>query len=76
MTLGPVTKLDKRNKTSKKFDDDLMLENCDVIVIFPIYGQFGAIWKPVSTRIACKTYIFINSNFFILQKLKAELKNL
>ena len=35
---GLVTKLDKRNKTtSKKFDDDVMSENCEVIVIFPIY---------------------------------------
>ena len=43
MKLGPVTKLNKRNKTmSKKFDDDVMSENCDVIVIFPIYGQFGS----------------------------------
>ena len=24
-----------------------MSENCDVIVIFPIYGQFGAIQKSV-----------------------------
>ena len=33
--LVPVTKLDKRNKTRpKKFDDDVMSENCDVIVIF------------------------------------------
>ena len=39
-----------------------MSENCDVIAIFPIYGQFGAIWKPDSGRIVCKTYIFINSN--------------
>ena len=39
MKLGPVTKLDKRNKTtSKSFDDDVMSANCDVIVIFPIYG--------------------------------------
>ena len=37
-----------------------MQENCDDIVIFPIYGQFGAIRKPD----------------FILQKLKAELKTL
>ena len=38
MKLGPVTKLDKRNKTtSKKFDDDVISENCDVIAIFPIY---------------------------------------
>ena len=44
MKLGPVTKRDKRNKTtSKKFDNDLMMENCDVIDIFPIYSQFGTI---------------------------------
>ena len=44
-----VTKLDKRNKTtSKKIDDDIMSGNCDVIVIFPVYGQFGAIRKPDS----------------------------
>ena len=52
MKLGPVTKL----------DDDLMSENCDVIAIFPIYGQFGAIRKLHSGRITYKTYIFINSN--------------
>ena len=63
MKLGPATKLDKSNKTtSKKFDDDVMWENCDAIAIFPIYGQFGEIWKPDYGRIVCKTYIFINSN--------------
>ena len=62
MKLGPVTKLDKRNKTtSKKSDDNVMSENCEVIVIYLIYGQFGAIQKPDSGRIICKTYIFINS---------------
>ena len=72
MKLGPVTKLDKRNKkTSKKFDNDVMSVKCDVIVIFPIYGQFGAIHEPDSGRIVCKTYIFINSKL-----LKTELKNL
>ena len=42
-----------------------MSENFDVIVIFPIYGQFqfGAIRKPESGRIVWKTFIFINSNF-------------
>ena len=39
-----------------------MSANCDVIVIFPIYGQFGAITKPDYGRIVCKTYIFTNSN--------------
>ena len=35
MKLGPVTKLDKRNKTTtKKINDHVMLANCEVIVIF------------------------------------------
>ena len=34
-----------------------MWENCDVIVIFPIKGQFKAIWKPGSKCIVGKTYI-------------------
>ena len=63
MKLGPVTKLYKKNKTtSKNFDDDVMSENCDVIVIFSIYGQFGAIWKQDSGRRVSKTYVFIDSN--------------
>ena len=63
MKRGPVTKIDKKNKaTSKKFDDDVMSANCNVIVIFRIYDQFGAIRKPDSGRIVCKTYIFVNSN--------------
>ena len=37
MKLGSETKLKKKNKTtSKKIDDDVMSENCDVIVISPI----------------------------------------
>ena len=71
---GPVTKLDKRNKiTLKKIDDDVTSANCDVIVIFAIYGQFGEIRKLDSRRIVCTTYIFNNSN---VSKLKTELKNL
>ena len=63
MKTGPVTKLDKRNKTtSKKSDDEVISENCGVIAIFPIYGQFGAIRKPDSGCIVCKTYIFIKSD--------------
>ena len=43
MKLEPVTKLDKRNSsTSKKFDVDVVSENCDVIVKFLIFDQFGA----------------------------------
>ena len=64
MKLGPETKLDKRNKTElRKFDDDVMLLNYNVAVIFPIYSQSGAIHKLDSGPIVCKKYIFINSNF-------------
>ena len=51
MKLGPVTKLHKRS-----------LENCDVIVAFPMYGQFEAIQKPNFGCMVCKAYIFSNSN--------------
>ena len=61
MNLGPVTKFDKRNtSTSKNIDDNVMSTNCDVIVFFPIYGQFWTIRKPDSGRMVYETYIFIN----------------
>ena len=63
MKCGRVTKLDKTNKTtSKKFDDDVMSKNCDIIVILPIYDQFGAIWNLDSRCIVCKT-VSLNSHF-------------
>ena len=71
MKLSPVPKIDKRNKTtSKKSDAGVISENCDVIAIFPIYNQLGAIRKPDSGRIVCKIYIFINSNFLSYKKWK------
>ena len=61
MKLRPVTKINKRNKTvSKRID--FILGNCDIIVIFPIYSQFGAIQEPDSGSAVDKTYVFINSN--------------
>ena len=56
MKLGPVTKLDKRNKTtSKKFYDEVISENCGhIVAIFPINSHFGAMRKPDSGRIVCK----------------------
>ena len=48
MKLGPVTKLDRRNKkTSKKIDDDVMSKDCDVIAIF----QFTANLEQSESRI-------------------------
>ena len=63
--LGPVTKIDKRNKMSKKLDDDVISENFDAITIFPIYGQFRGIQKPDSGCIVCKNYMFIKSNLYL-----------
>ena len=46
-----------------------MSVNCDFIINFSIYGQFGAIRKMDSGRIVCKTYIFINSNLLSYKNL-------
>ena len=63
MKLGPVTKIDKRNKTtSKKFVVDVMSDNYDVNVICRIFGQFGAIRRPDSRQKVCKRYVFSNRN--------------
>ena len=44
MKLLLVTQIDKGNKTiSKTFDDEVMSTNWDVIITFPINGQFGDI---------------------------------
>ena len=51
-----MTKIDKKKETtSKNFDDDPMSGNCDNIVIFPIYGQFGSIRKSESD-------VFVSNN--------------
>ena len=56
MELGPVIKVDKKNTTtSKTFDDDVMSANCDVIVVFPIYGHFAAIRTPHAGCMVYKT---------------------
>ena len=46
-----------------------MSKNSDVIIIFPIYGQFGTIRTPDSGRIVCKIYGFINSNLLSYKSL-------
>ena len=52
---GSLTKHDKRNTAaSKKLMMTSCQQICDVIVIFFIYGQFGAIWKLDSGCMVCK----------------------
>ena len=51
MKLEPVTRIDKRNMvTSKKFDDEVMSANPDVIVFY----QFMANLQPSAT--GCRTH--------------------
>ena len=49
----------------KQIDHNIMSKNCDIIVIFPIYSQFGAIQKPASRHIVCKTYISLTVTFYL-----------
>ena len=60
MKLEPVTKLKNKIGNVKTIDDDFMLENSGVVVIFPIYGQFGTIWKLDFRHMVCKVHLFIN----------------
>ena len=59
---------------NKHDDDDIISENCDVIAIFSIYGQFGAIRKPDPGCRVCKTYIFINKNLLSYKNWKQSKK--
>ena len=58
--------LDKKNKTmSKKNDDDVMPEDCDLIVIFRIFSQFRAAWRSDSGNRVCKSQVSVIVTFFV-----------
>ena len=46
----------------------------EVIVIFPIYGQFVAIWKPGFARKVFNIHILINSNILSFKSWKQDFK--
>ena len=63
---------------SRKADNNVLSTKCDII-IFPIYGQFGATWKRTSQILdawSVKPIIFHEQWLFILQKLKTDLTSL
>ena len=63
MKLGPVTKTNKRNKTTSKNDNDVISENYDVIVIFFFnFELIGAFQNLDSECRVFKSYVSINSN--------------
>ena len=49
------------NLSCQQIDMSCQLTNWDVVIAFPIYAQLGAILKPDSGRMVCKTYVFISS---------------
>ena len=64
MELGPLTKLHKRKSTMPKtMDNDVISENCDIIIIFLIYSPFGAIWKLDSRPTVCKNFLIVTLYF-------------
>ena len=54
-----LTKLDKRNTTTSRFDDDAILANCDITVFFPIYDQFAAVQNLYSGCMANTALILL-----------------
>ena len=62
MKLGPVTKHDKRNKTtSKHFDDDVMSGIVTSLSFFGFLANLEQSGGRIPDR-ACKSYVFSNSN--------------
>ena len=53
--------------TSKKFDDEVMLENGDVIATFSIDGKYGAIWKPNSGAWSVKLLFSLTVAFYLVK---------
>ena len=70
--LRPVTKTDKKSKKTSTSFDDAMSANCDVIVIFPNYDQFGAIRTPGTGCMVLKICILINCNFLSYKNWKQD----
>ena len=63
MKLEPITQNDKRQMvTSKKFDNEVMSANPDVIVFYQFMAPVCSYLEPDAGHMVYKTYIFINSN--------------
>ena len=54
--------------TSKKIDDEVFMANCDVIVIFPIYGKFRAIWSRIPNVLSVKLTFSLTVTFYVTKK--------
>ena len=66
MKLGPVTKIDKRNKTtSKKIDIDVMSKKCDAIDIFRILANLEQSGGQIPETESAKVLFSVIVIFFL-----------
>ena len=71
MKLEPVTQIGKRNMvTPKKFDDEVMSANPDVIIFYQFMAPICSYPEPDAGHMVYKTYIFINSNLLSVKNRK------
>ena len=76
MTLGPVTKIDKRNKaTSKKINVDVMSKSCDVLSFFGFLANLEQSGGRIPVTESAKVMFSVKVTFF-LTKTENKLKNL
>ena len=68
MKLGPVTKLDKRNKTTtRKIDDGFILTNCDVIVIFRFLANLRQFGSRIADAYSIEVTFLLTATFYLTQ---------
>ena len=44
-----------------------MLANCDIVVIFPVYSQFGTMWKPDSNVWFVELTFSLRVTFYLIK---------
>ena len=77
MKLGPVTKLDKRNKTtSKRINVHVMSENCDVIAIFRIFDNLEQSGGRISDTESAKVMFSVIGTFCLTKTANRTKKSL
>ena len=68
MKLGPVTKIDKRNKTmSKKFVDNVISADYDVIAIFPIMTNLEESGSRIPGAYSVKLTFLLQVTFYLIE---------
>ena len=68
MKLGPVTKIDKRNKTmSKKFVDNVISADYDVIAIFPIMANLEEAGSRIPGAYSVKLTFLLEVTFYLIE---------